>query len=77
MSNPSASQIIKNLKESYSSIAKDFSKTRQAPWPEFARWMLYDIVDTDIALAYSQMGVELIETADITGLKQFFSEQNS
>lgn len=43
------------------------------PWPEFKRWMLYDIVDTDIALAYSEMGVELIETANIGKLKQFFS----
>ncbi len=47
----------------------------QAPWPEFARWMLYDIVDTEIALRYSQMGVELIETADIAGLKQFFQNR--
>ena len=49
----------------------------EAPWPEFRHWMLYDIVDTDIALAYSEMGVELIETADIAGLKQFFSEREA
>jgi hypothetical protein len=47
----------------------------QAPWPEFARWMLYDIVDTDIARAYSEMGVELIETADIASMVTFFNKQ--
>lgn len=47
----------------------------EAPWPEFARWMLYDIVDTDIARAYSEMGVELIETADIASMVTFFNKQ--
>ena len=48
----------------------------EAPWPEFARWMLFDIADPQLALAYSKMGVELIETADIEGLKMFFTERN-
>lgn len=47
----------------------------QAPWPEFARWMLYDIVDTDIARTYGDMGVELIETADIASMVTFFNKQ--
>lgn len=47
----------------------------EAPWPEFARWMLYDIVDTDIARAYSEKGVELIETADIASMVAFFNNQ--
>ena len=46
----------------------------EAPWPEFAHWMLYDIVDTDVALAYSEMGVELIETADIASMVEFFNK---
>ncbi len=48
----------------------------EAPWPEFAHWMLYDIVDPQLALAYSKMGVELIETADIEGLNMFFTARN-
>ena len=46
----------------------------EAPWPEFAHWMLYDIVDTDVAFAYSEMGVELIETADIASMVAFFNQ---
>ena len=65
------------LKPDYLMTDYELIPEGQAPWPEFARWMLYDIVDTEIALRYSQMGVELIETADIAGLKQFFSEQDS
>jgi glycerophosphoryl diester phosphodiesterase len=42
-------------------------------WPEFKRWMLYDIVDPQRALDYGRKGVELIETADIGGLKKFFN----
>ena len=41
----------------------------QAPWPEFKRWMLYDIMRPELAIEYSEMGVELIETADIKGLR--------
>lgn len=41
----------------------------QAPWPEFKRWMLYDIMRPELAIEYSEMGVELIETADIVGLR--------
>ena len=37
----------------------------ELPWSEFPRWMLYDVVDHDIARAYYDAGIELIETADI------------
>lgn len=37
----------------------------QMPWEEFGRWMLYDITDPELAIAYGARGVELIETADI------------
>lgn len=45
----------------------------EPPWPEFRHWMLYDIVDPVIAIEYAQMGVELIETADISTLRAVFS----
>lgn len=41
-------------------------------WSEFDHWMLYDIVDPVIAARFADMGVELIETADIEGLRRFF-----
>jgi len=45
----------------------------EAPWPEFKCWMLYDIVDTCVARAYAEMGVALIETPDIRGMRKYFS----
>jgi glycerophosphoryl diester phosphodiesterase len=38
------------------------------PWPGPWRWMLYDIVDPERALAWAARGVELIETRDIGAL---------
>lgn len=35
------------------------------PWPGPWRWMLFDITDPELALAYAADGVELIETRDI------------
>lgn len=46
----------------------------EAPWPEFRRWMLYDIVDPITAIEYAEMGVELIETADVGALREIFSK---
>ena len=40
----------------------------KAPWPDFKRWMLYDITDPELAIHYGELGVELIETADIDGM---------
>ncbi len=37
----------------------------QPPWPGPWQWMLYDITDPELALAYAEDGVELIETRDI------------
>jgi len=37
----------------------------QAPWPGTWDWMLYDIVDPELALHFARQGVALIETADI------------
>lgn len=37
----------------------------QTPWPGAWQWMLYDIVDPQLALAWAARGVALIETADI------------
>lgn len=67
--------LAAGLKADYLVTNYEVIPAGEAPWPEFKHWMLYDIVDTDIALAYSKMGVELIETADVASLKQFFSEQ--
>lgn len=46
----------------------------EAPWEEFKRWMLYDVMDKDIAQAYRDAGVELIETADIEGMLAVFPD---
>ncbi len=35
------------------------------PWHGSWQWMLYDIIDADVALAWGQRGVALIETGDI------------
>lgn len=40
----------------------------QMPWDEFGRWMLYDITDPELAIAYGARGVELIETANIVAM---------
>ena len=40
----------------------------EAPWQDFNRWMLYDITDPELAIHYGELGVELIETADIGGM---------
>ncbi len=42
----------------------------ESPWREFKRWMLYDIIDPEMAIQYGTQGVELIETADIGGMLQ-------
>jgi glycerophosphoryl diester phosphodiesterase len=39
-------------------------------WPGPWRWMLYDIVDPQVALAWARRGASLIETADIDALLQ-------
>lgn len=46
----------------------------EMPWPEFKRWMLYDVMDREIAQIYYDAGVELIETADIQGMLAVFPE---
>ncbi len=40
----------------------------EAPWPGNWEWMLYDIVDPELALHYGRQGVGFIETADIGGM---------
>jgi len=42
----------------------------QRPWPGPWSWMLYDITDPELALAYADNGVDLIETRDIATLFQ-------
>lgn len=40
----------------------------EAPWPGGWHWMLYDIVEPELALHYGRQGVGFIETADIGGM---------
>jgi len=40
------------------------------PWPGPWRWMLYDIVDPNRALAWAARGIDLIETGDIGAMLQ-------
>lgn len=42
----------------------------QRPWPGPWSWMLYDITDPQLALAYADNGVDLIETRDIAAMFQ-------
>jgi len=42
----------------------------ERPWPGPWDWMLYDITDPTLALAYADNGVELIETRDIAAMYQ-------
>ncbi len=44
------------------------------PWPEFKRWMLYDVMDPLLAQFYHDGGVELIETADIESMLSIFPQ---
>ena len=46
----------------------------EMPWEEFKHWMLYDVMDRNIAQAYRDAGVELIETADIEGMLAVFPD---
>lgn len=40
----------------------------ESPWPGPWTWMLYDITDPALALAYADNGVALIETRDVGGM---------
>jgi glycerophosphoryl diester phosphodiesterase len=40
----------------------------ERPWEDFKHWMLYDITDPELAIHFGELGVELIETADIGGM---------
>jgi len=42
----------------------------ERPWPGPWNWMLYDITDPALALAYAGNGVDLIETRDIATMYQ-------
>jgi glycerophosphoryl diester phosphodiesterase len=59
------------LMSNYKKLPKD-----KLPWPEFKRWMLYDIMDADLAVHYAENGVELIETGDLDTILQSPKVQN-
>lgn len=42
----------------------------QAPWPGPWKWMLYDITSPQAALEWGELGIDLIETADIAAMFQ-------
>jgi glycerophosphoryl diester phosphodiesterase len=61
-------QRAEQLKPQYLICNHKKIPSHQPPWPGNWRWMLYDIMDPQLALNLAQRGVDLIETGDITRL---------
>lgn len=48
----------------------NYRRIKNTPWPGNWQWMLYDISDPELAMAWANKGVDLIETRDIGALLQ-------
>ena len=57
-------QIARDLHADY--LVCDYRKIPPGkPWPGNWQWMLYDIIEADLALEFAAQGVDFIETGDI------------